>query len=438
MKVDDILFEDIGKANRDRLKTLKLNLCGDKSKDSSGKADQHNEWALCLGAGVSISAGLPDWYGLLARMTAQIFPTGVSFPKPRNTDSDRKSRHGSEEGENSAALQDEVDAFQTAAADFFKKLDEMKDEREYLMKRESAHQGQYKFVFENINVLESAEYIRNYIAQTLRQDSISGEAKEIVEKDINWHIHYFIQQICRSSLKYQMDGTEITETTLGAAARLLKSDSDSIIHDVITYNYDNLLEEYLRTNCGCNAESIHSVIKTDPLPQFGDRSAWNIYHVHGRIPVFENERESISDEVILTESDYYREERINYSWTNTLQSYVLSRANLIFIGFSGADYNFRRILKYINQDRSNAHSRYIFFSVDDIVYAVFSEEIRKGRCISECIQEMNQTDGKYAYEKRMINYLIHAKTIYWFRHGITVIWSSHEELPSDLDGLHLF
>lgn len=270
MKVDDILFEDIGKANRARLKTLKLNLCRDKSKDSAGKADRHNEWALCLGAGVSVSAGLLDWYGLLARMTAQIFPTGVSFPKPRNTGSDRKNKHGSDEGENSAVLQDEVDAFQTAAADFFKKLDEIKDDREYLMKRKSAHQGKYKFVFENINVLESAEYIRNYIAQTLRSDSISGEAKEIVEKDINWHIHYFIQQICRSSLKYQMDSTEITETTSGAAARLLKSDRDSIIHDVITYNYDNLLEEYLRTNCGCNGECIHSVIKTDPLPQFGD------------------------------------------------------------------------------------------------------------------------------------------------------------------------
>lgn len=100
---------------------------------------------------------------------------------------------------------------------------------------------------------------------------------------------------------------------------------------------------------------------------------------------------------------------------------MLSRANLIFIGFSGADYNFRCILKYINQDRTNAHSRHIFFSIDDIVYVVFSEEIRKGRCISECIQEMNQTNGKYVYEKLMINYLIHAKTIYWFRYGITVI-----------------
>lgn len=83
--------------------------------------------------------------------------------------------------------------------------------------------------------------------------------------------------------------------------------------------------------------------------------------MHGRIPVFNCEKETMSKEVILTESDYYKEERINYSWTNTIQSYVLGRANVIFIGFSGTDYNFRRLLKYIRRDRSNAHKRYIFF-----------------------------------------------------------------------------
>lgn len=437
MKVNDILFEKMAEANRTRLEKMKKSLRRDELKNRSGKDDLSNEWALCLGAGVSISAGLPDWYGLLAKMTAQIFSTGVSFSAPYCTGFVSKQNYDSG-GNPLDNLQTEFREFQKDVADFYEKLGKMNADMEYLVKCESAHRGQYKFIFENINVLESAEYIRNYIDQLVQPDSTLGERKDYVEKHVNWHIHYFIQQICRSSLKYSMDSTEITETTLGAAARLLKSDRDSIIHDVITYNYDNLLEEYLRKNCGCDAESIHSVIKTDPLPQFGDQDAWNIYHVHGRIPVFENERESISDEVILTESDYYKEERINYSWTNTLQSYVMSRANLIFIGFSGADYNFRRILKYINQDRTNVCKRYIFFSVDDIVNAVFSEEIRKGRNISDCIQEMNQDDGRYAYEKLMINYLIHAKTTYWLGHGIRAIWSSHEELPSDLDGLHLF
>lgn len=159
--------------------------------------------------------------------------------------------------------------------------------------------------------------------------------------------------------------------------------------------------------------------------------------MHGRIPVFNCEKETMSKEVILTESDYYKEERINYSWTNTIQSYVLGRANVIFIGFSGTDYNFRRLLKYIRRDRNNAHKRYIFFSVDDIVNAVFGGLEKADGSVSECIKIMNQNNGRYAYEKLMINYLIHAQTIYWFKNGIEVIWSSHEELPYNLDSLHL-
>ena len=68
MKVQDILFEKMYQNNENRLRELKKYL---KNTDSNG------EWSLCLGAGVSISAGLPDWYGLLARITAQIIPDEI-------------------------------------------------------------------------------------------------------------------------------------------------------------------------------------------------------------------------------------------------------------------------------------------------------------------------------------------------------------------------
>lgn len=428
MKVKDILFEEIWEENKKRLNNLKKSI---------GKIDRNNEWVLCLGAGVSISAGLPDWHGLLARMTAEIIPNETYFGLQQNKDD--VWINGCDESigdENERAQSRENQAFREAVVGFYKRLDDMKDDIEYLGKREAARNGKYKFVFGNMNVLESAEYIRNYIEQSIQPQNTLKESKEITEKNINWHINYFIQQICSDSLKYPIDSKEIKKTTLGAVARLLKGEKDSIIHDVITYNYDNLLETYLRSNCKCAAENVHSIIKGNPLPEFGAPNSWNIYHVHGRIPVVECERERMSDEVILTESDYYKEERVNYSWTNTIQTYVLGRANMIFIGFSGADYNFRRLLKYVNQDKGNLHERYIFFSVDDIVNAVFSEEREKGKSIKDCIREMNQDNGRYTYEKLMINYLIHAQTIYWYRNGIKVIWSSIEELPGDLDDLH--
>ena len=423
MKVREILFEQINKINEARL---------DKIKDHLKGKDSDEEWALCLGAGISISAGLPDWYGLLARMTAQIIPDEMMSELQYNI-----KAHHAEAYEMESDPKTDDDAFRMDVKSFFGNLSKAGAVEEYLGKLESAQNGEYKYVFENINVLESAEYIRNYIEQMLQPEKDFEENEGTAERNINWHIKYFIRQSCLHSLKYSMDSEEMKKSALGAAARLLKSNKDSIIHDVITYNYDNLLEEYLRINGGCDADQIHSVIKTDPLPGFGDRGAWNIYHVHGRIPIFECENEPMSEEVVLTESDYYKEERINYSWTNTIQSYILGRANVIFIGFSGTDYNFRRLLKYIRQDKNNVHKRYIFFSVDDIVNAVFGNQKNSGDSVSECIKKMNLNDGSYAYEKLMINYLIHAQTIYWYKNGIEVIWTSHEELPYNLDGIHL-
>ena len=54
MKVQDILFDEIAEKNKALLRKLKSEI-------------KEDEWILCLGAGVSIGAGLPNWYGLLAR-----------------------------------------------------------------------------------------------------------------------------------------------------------------------------------------------------------------------------------------------------------------------------------------------------------------------------------------------------------------------------------
>lgn len=71
----------------------------------------------------------------------------------------------------------------------------------------------------------------------------------------------------------------------------------------------------------------------------------------------------MSAKVILAESDYYEEEQVNYSWTNVLQSYGMLRTNMIFLGFSGADYNFRRLVKHIEKEKRDRQQYYIFFQL---------------------------------------------------------------------------
>lgn len=398
MKTKDILFPNVYCSNRDSLEDLK-------------KALTKGEWMLCLGAGVSISAGLPTWYSLIGQLTAQILPIEVALIHQNNNDSYYK--------------------------DVSDLLDCSLNNTDFINKIQDPIANNYQDVFKGINVLEAAEYIRNSIKKMIKDLGNNDEGGDLLEKHINWHMSQFIQKTCKANFLNNLESEEVKKSTLGAVARLMKSSDDSLIHNAITYNYDNLLEEYLRTVSGCPSSKVHSIVKDDELQDLSATDEWNIYHVHGRIPVCDHPDETLSETVILTETDYYKEESISYSWTNIIQSYSIVRANLIFIGFSGTDYNFRRIIRHVEQEKIKSHHRYIFFLVDDIVSAVFSKETDKGNKLSDCIREMSENDHEsFTYEKFLINYMIHAQTVYWESHGLTVIWSSIEELASDLDNLH--
>lgn len=400
MKTSEILFSRVNKENQKVLEELKEKL---------KKAEEGANWMLCLGAGVSISVGLPDWYKLLAKITAQLLPMPGSC------------------GSNVSAYFKDVEQF----------YKEITYDQTFLDKMDASLKGEYRATFENINVLEAAEYIRNFIEWSLRYPGEGiDEDERCLRERIDSHMNFLIQQACIKEMNINPSNDAIQKKTLAAVARLMKSEKDHLIHNAITYNYDNLLETYLREICGCRDERVHSIVKRDELRDFGDQMDWNIYHVHGRIPVVPYPGEEMSESVILTESDYYQEEQINYSWINILQSYAMLRANLIFIGFSGTDYNFRRIIKYVSQENAMPHERFIFFSVNDIVNAVFSKELKLGKKIEDCIKIMQETSSQYSFEKLFINYLINAQSVYWEKHGLKVIWSSHEQLYDDLEFLH--
>lgn len=406
MKVEEILFEEVSEKNKQTLEQLRENLKSD-------------EWAFCLGAGISISAGLPNWYGLLAKLTAQILEVEANK---------EFWAEGKKENKNNIA-------YYKGVGQVYETLPSGEQGKKFWEKKGKALNGDYSYVFSNINVLEAAEYIKNFVEESVantRDESLMKS--ESMKNRIDWYMNQLIRETCRTDTKVG----DIKESTLGAVARLMNSKLQ--IHNAITYNYDNLLETYLREVCKCN--TVNSIVKEDELRDFGNKDERNVYHVHGRIPVIDYPGEEMSDNVILTESDYYREEQVNYSWTNIIQSYVIARCNLIFVGFSGTDYNFRRIIKYVKQDKMKPHSRYIFFAVDDIVKAVFQKELEgltegeKDTRLRECIKAMNAKESGYVYERLLINHLIHAQSLYWENHGLTVIWTSLQELPEQLDNLY--
>lgn len=402
MKTKDILFSNVYKENQENLKYLKNKL-----------NEKQKNWVLCLGAGVSISVGLPNWYELLAKISARILPPA---------------------GEKELPGMEKSEAYYKDVEEFYERLS---PNNSFWDKLADAFDGEYVDAFASINVLEAAEYVHNYLNRSLEYSNNDEKMNGgIFRKRVNFQMNRLIQQACSIDLNVDATNDELKKTTLAAVAKLMKSEKEELIHSAITYNYDNLLEAYLRNICGCDHKKVHSIVKTDEVRGFENSEEWNIYHVHGRIPVVPYEGEGMSESVILTESDYYQEEQINYSWTNILQSYAMLHSNLIFIGFSGTDYNFRRLIKYVNQENSILQERYIFFSVDDIVKSVFKRENANGKKLEECISNINADNSDCAFEKFFINYLIQAQTVYWEQHGLKVIWSSHEDLFTDLESLH--
>lgn len=124
--------------------------------------------------------------------------------------------------------------------------------------------------------------------------------------------------------------------------------SNSGIESVITYNYDDLIEQEL------------SILGVDNSPVYeGTRNnleEFPIYHVHGILP----ETEGPNSKIILCEEDYHDVYKESYLWSTVEQLHALNRTVCFFIGLSMTDPNLRRLLDFSRDlgDKSLVH--YVF------------------------------------------------------------------------------
>lgn len=176
---------------------------------------------------------------------------------------------------------------------------------------------------------------------------------------------------------------------------IVKLSKKSQIKSIITYNYDNLIDQHIP-----NSRAI-----------YGDRRISNanefpIYHVHGYVP---QNGILLDSEVVLSEECYHEKYREVFDWSNVEQIYALTHTTCLFIGLSMSDPNLRRLLDIAKANYKSEEQ--------DCPHYAFLRRTALNGCDMPCGKNKNEEHIKTL--EKMYRDL-----------GIIVIWyEKYEDLP---------
>jgi len=154
--------------------------------------------------------------------------------------------------------------------------------------------------------------------------------------------------------------------TLAAIGSLVMASRRGSASDVITFNFDNLLEIFLNYHGFVTASVFH-------------RAHWmqgadvTIYHPHGLIPFNPTQERSRGEELVFDQASYSAiVGKADDPWRQTALT-ILRRRTCLFLGLSGKDNNLDSILKECRDQHASRDQNTAYwgatFSVDDDVVA---------------------------------------------------------------------
>lgn len=228
---------------------------------------------LCLGAGVSIDAGIPLWDELINKLLLKIILLSI------------------EESNNAEDIEDENDKI------IFNEQDIQSLEKIALENKEQTP-------------LMQMRYIKTAIDEDKYYEAVHSE---LYSNKINKNSDLLI-----------------------SIAKLCRPERDHKgVSSVITYNFDNLLEQVLE-----NLNIAYNVIQNQGKCPLSGKL--NIYHVHGYLSQDKNKDEW--SKLVFSEEDYHEIYSDSYCWSNMAQVKAFQDDVCLFVGSSLTDPNLRRLL----------------------------------------------------------------------------------------------
>lgn len=192
--------------------------------------------------------------------------------------------------------------------------------------------------------------------------------------------------------------------------------SREALHSIITFNFDDLIEENLKGNA----------IKHKSIFREGQRCSpfeLPVYHAHGFLP--RAGRLTNDHQVVFSEDAYHSQFIDSFSWSNLIQLNHLNQNLCLFVGLSMTDPNLRRLLDVSmrkNPDRVLNH--YVF------------KKRNQQKQIAEYISELGLKDQDNHYSGDFIKIAEVLEVQDANNLGLNVIWvDRYEEIPPILNKL---
>ena len=142
-----------------------------------------------------------------------------------------------------------------------------------------------------------------------------------------------------------------TSKLLTMLARIIQQKK---VKEVITYNFDDLLEQNLAKLKLKDGDNYTSISKDAEIK---GHNILPIYHVHGILP----KEGPVDDMIVFSEKVYHDRYSNAYHWSNVEQLHALTRMHCFFVGLSMNDPNLRRLLDAAhNMNRTDGDCHYAF------------------------------------------------------------------------------
>ncbi|MEW8353503.1 MAG: SIR2 family protein [Candidatus Thiodiazotropha sp.] len=163
----------------------------------------------------------------------------------------------------------------------------------------------------------------------------------LLRKTFNNDRHEFaiaVQEALYDGYDYSLASLTTKRLLLALGALAMPSRRGSV-SEIITFNFDDLLELYLKY-LG------FSVLSTTILPRWSERQDVEVLHIHGLLP--SDNSATIPRNIVFTESDF--DEVVGRSDIWRKKTVQILQSNIcVFIGISGEDPNLRSILTEIKK-----------------------------------------------------------------------------------------